>query len=64
MAKVATDFNSPVEERDANQIIFNADFELRFHPDDRGFAFMTCKIYTDDEVFISKLEGYFSPFMS
>ena len=63
MTMISTDFKTPVEERDANQIIFNADFELRFHPDDRGFAFMTCKIYTDNDAFISKLEGYFSPFL-
>ncbi|OLS27034.1 MAG: hypothetical protein HeimC3_05010 [Candidatus Heimdallarchaeota archaeon LC_3] len=45
MKKVSSIFNIPIEERDADLILENQNFSLRYHPDDREFGFIFCKIY-------------------
>ncbi|MHA1169352.1 MAG: hypothetical protein ACTSRU_16115 [Candidatus Hodarchaeales archaeon] len=60
MDNVATIHGATVENRDADQVITTSSFELRSHPDDRGFAYITCKIY--DEQVESALENLFSKY--
>ncbi|MFW9991855.1 MAG: hypothetical protein ACFFD4_07325 [Candidatus Odinarchaeota archaeon] len=61
MKNIALEFNARVEDLDENQrISIPGKFELNFHPDDRGFAYMTCKIY--DETVLSILERFFAPY--
>jgi hypothetical protein len=59
MRKVSSEFNTSIKEIDADEIIQTEDFELNFHPDDRGFAFMTCKVYKDEV--LPRLEKLFEP---
>ena len=56
MKEIAKELNSELEIRDARQIINNNSVEIHFHPDDRGFALITCKLY--DESFEHTLNNY------
>lgn len=47
MRKMAKELETEIEVRDAKLIISNKKIEIRFHPDDRGFAFITCKIHNE-----------------
>lgn len=62
MKKIAKTFNTAIEDCDEDQRIVTAGFELTNHPDDRGFAFITCKIH--DESMILELESFFAPYSS
>ncbi|MHA2244018.1 MAG: hypothetical protein ACXADY_03540 [Candidatus Hodarchaeales archaeon] len=44
MKEIADEFNAKVEVQDDNQLIRIEGIEIRFHPDDRGFSFITCKL--------------------
>ncbi|MHA1945816.1 MAG: hypothetical protein ACXAC6_09600 [Candidatus Hodarchaeales archaeon] len=37
-----------IETRDAKQIVETPNGKVTFHPDDRGFAYITCKITNDE----------------
>ncbi len=37
-----------IEVRDAKQIVETPYGKVTFHPDDRGFAYITCKIIKDE----------------
>jgi hypothetical protein len=60
MKKISNQFTTPIETRDSDLLIENSDFRLRFHPDDRGFGFITCKVYNEE--LIDSLNGIFSKF--
>jgi hypothetical protein len=47
MNQIAKELDAEIEVRDAKLIISDDEVEIRFHPDDRGFAFITCKIYNE-----------------
>ncbi len=57
LAKVA---EVAIENRDAKQIIETQHGKITFHPDDRGFAYITCKITNDElkEIIIQLREEY------
>ena len=46
---MASELEAKIETRDARQIIETSKARISFHPDDRGFAFIVCKI-ADDQV--------------
>ncbi|MHA2053307.1 MAG: hypothetical protein ACW99F_06860 [Candidatus Hodarchaeales archaeon] len=48
MKEIASFLNKPIEERDSKQIIEFSDEKVSFFPDDRGFAYIVCKV-TDRE---------------
>lgn len=56
MKEIASELNANVEVQDANELIRTEKVEIRYFPDDRGFAFITCKIF--DETIITTLEKY------
>ena len=58
LAKVA---EAAIETRDAKQIVETSHGKVTFHPDDRGFAYITCKI-TNNKLkdIISQLYEQFS----
>lgn len=60
MKKIAAEFNVAIEVRDADQLISTNGFELIFHPDDRGFAHMTCRIH--DKTLAAALKTFFAPY--
>ncbi|MHA2496547.1 MAG: hypothetical protein ACXAEL_09840 [Candidatus Hodarchaeales archaeon] len=60
MKKIAAEFNAAIEVRDADQLISTNGFELTFHPDDRGFAYITCKIH--DRTMAPALKAIFAPY--
>ncbi|MFW9917304.1 MAG: hypothetical protein ACFFGZ_16990 [Candidatus Thorarchaeota archaeon] len=60
MKKIASEFNAAIEVRDAAQLISTNGFELTFHPDDRGFAHITCKIR--DRSMAPALKALFAPY--
>jgi len=37
-----------IQVKDAKQIIETQDSKITFHPDDRGFAYITCKIANEE----------------
>ena len=43
MQEMASNLDSPIETRDAKQVIGLPKGKITFHPDDRGFAFITAK---------------------
>ena len=45
MRRIAKELEAEIEVRDAKLVINTDEIEIRFHPDDRGFAFITCKIW-------------------
>ena len=45
--KISTIYNIPIEERDADLMVENQNFSLRYHPDDRKFGFISIKIYDE-----------------
>lgn len=47
MKEIAGEFNAKVEVQDDNQLVLTEEIEIRFHPDDRGFSFITCKLYDE-----------------
>jgi hypothetical protein len=47
MKEVAIELNTKIEVRDAKEVITTNDFEIHFHPDDRGFSFISCKILNE-----------------
>lgn len=60
MNQISNEFSIDIEERDDNLVIVNESIEINFHPDDRGFAFISCKIYNNSvEPIINKfIEQY------
>ncbi|MFX1284353.1 MAG: hypothetical protein ACFFB5_11890 [Promethearchaeota archaeon] len=56
MKEIAKELNTELEIRDARQVIITDRIEIHFHPDDRGFSFITCKLY--DESVKPILEKY------
>ncbi len=60
LQSTAQHYGVEVEVRDADELIITDRFELRFHPDDRGFAFMTCKVY--DRVYLTELQSRFAKY--
>ncbi|MFX0015126.1 MAG: hypothetical protein ACFFB2_10015 [Promethearchaeota archaeon] len=56
MNDMANVLNTELEIRDARQVITTDSIEIHFQPDDRGFSFITCKIY--DESLKPTLELY------
>ncbi len=44
MKEIANFLENPIEERDAKQVIENAEVRISFFPDERGFAFIVCKV--------------------
>lgn len=44
MKRIAKELEAEIEVRDAKLVISTNEVEIRFHPDDRGFAFIMCKI--------------------
>ncbi len=56
MKEMANELDSELEIRDAKQVISTDAIEIHFHPDDRGFSFITCKLH--DESLESILEKY------
>jgi hypothetical protein len=59
--ELATLIEAAIETRDAKQIVETSHGKVTFHPDDRGFAYITCKI-TNNELkeIISQLQEKFS----
>ena len=47
MNQISNEFKTEIEERDDNLVIVNESIEINFHPDDRGFAFISCKIHNN-----------------
>ncbi len=47
MEELASKLGTKIESRDANLVIINDRIAVHFHPDDRGFAFITCKVYDE-----------------
>ncbi len=45
MEELASKLGTKIESRDADLVITNERVVINFHPDDRGFAFITCKVY-------------------
>ncbi|MHA1989880.1 MAG: hypothetical protein ACW981_03935 [Candidatus Hodarchaeales archaeon] len=60
MQTISKNFTTPIENRDSDLLIENSDFRLRFHPDDRGFGFITCKIFNEE--FEEKLNNVFKSY--
>ncbi|MHA1984582.1 MAG: hypothetical protein ACW967_09525 [Candidatus Hodarchaeales archaeon] len=60
MKTISSQFTIPIETRDSDLLIENSDFRLRFHPDDRGFGFITCKVYNED--LFDRLNDIFNTF--
>jgi len=60
MNQISEEFETEMEERDDNLVIINENFEINFHPDDRGFAFISCKIHNDsvESILKNKIEQY------
>ena len=56
MKDVANELDTEIEIRDARQVISTEAIEIHFHPDDRGFSFITCKLH--DESLEPTLEKY------
>ncbi len=56
MKEIAKELNVELEIRDARQVISTDAIEIHFHPDDRGFSFITCKLH--DESSENFLEQY------
>ncbi len=50
MEELASKLGTKIESRDADLAITNERIAVHFHPDDRGFAFITCKVYDESEV--------------
>ncbi|MCK5614721.1 hypothetical protein KAR91_73345 [Candidatus Pacearchaeota archaeon] len=46
--EMASRLEAQIETRDAKQIIEVIEGKITFHPDDRGFAFLTCKIMSEE----------------
>ena len=47
MEELANKLGTKIESRDADLAITNERIAVNFHPDDRGFAFITCKVYDE-----------------
>lgn len=47
MEELASKLDTKIETRDANLVITNERITVHFDPDDRGFAFITCKVYDE-----------------
>ena len=47
--EMASKLDIQIEVRDARKIIETPTVRISFHPDDRGFAFISCKI-SDDHI--------------
>ena len=56
MKELAEELNAELEIRDAREVITTDSVEIHFHPDDRGFSFITCKLH--DESLKPRLERY------
>lgn len=60
MEELANKLDTDLESRDANLVITNERIVVHFHPDDRGFAFITCKVH--DESVEQILNEYINKF--
>ncbi|MFX1517104.1 MAG: hypothetical protein ACFFC6_12450 [Promethearchaeota archaeon] len=58
MKEIAEELNAKSEIRDAREVISTDSIEIHFHPDDRGFSFITCKLH--DESLKPMLKRYIS----
>jgi hypothetical protein len=58
MKEIAEELNAEIEIRDAREVITTDVVEIHFHPDDRGFSFITCKLH--EESLKPILEKYIS----
>jgi hypothetical protein len=47
MEELANILDTKIESRDANLVITNERVAVHFHPDDRGYAFISCKVYDE-----------------
>jgi hypothetical protein len=47
MTAIARELNTKIEVRDASQIITSNQIVIHNFPDDRGFSFITCKVYDE-----------------
>lgn len=47
MEELANKLDTKIESREANLVITNERVVVHFHPDDRGYAFITCKVYDE-----------------
>ena len=54
MNEIASFLGKTIEERDAKKIIEYSNERISFFPDDRGFAYIVCKV-TDDRL-IEKIQ--------
>ncbi len=50
MEEFANKLDTKIETRDANLVITNERIVVHFHPDDRGFAFITCKVSNESVI--------------
>ena len=48
MQELATVAEAAIETRDSKQIVETSHGKVTFHPDDRGFAYITCKITNNE----------------
>ncbi len=60
MQEVAKEFDTEIEVRDDREIITTDQIEIHFFPDDRGFSFITCKIF--DSVAEETLDKYITKY--
>ncbi|MFX0207626.1 MAG: hypothetical protein ACFFDT_16685 [Candidatus Hodarchaeota archaeon] len=58
MKEIAEELSAELEIRDAREVITTDLVEIHFHPDDRGFSFIMCKLH--DESLKPMLERYIS----
>lgn len=45
MREISKVLNGTIEVRDEREVITTKEIEIHFHPDDRGFSFISCKIH-------------------
>ena len=61
MQELAVVTEAAIETRDAKQIVETSHGAVTFHPDDRGFAYITCKIANNElKEIITQLREKFS----
>ncbi len=54
MQELALELNTKINHWDAKQVIQNDKVDIHFFPDERGFGYITCRLY--DESLIPILE--------
>ncbi len=48
MTEISKELNVTIEVRDERQVITTSEIEIHFQPDDRGFSFITCRVYNPE----------------